>query len=84
VLAGASGDSLVSPQVVTRSAVTLGEIQAGIEPTREQDPQKAAEIESWLDLVADSYQAVLPVGGGLECQWQATPPRCRRAIDRLG
>ena len=28
------------------SAVTLGEIQAGIERTREQDPAKAAEIEA--------------------------------------
>jgi predicted nucleic acid-binding protein len=31
------------------SAVTLGEIQAGIEITREQDPAKAAEIEAWAD-----------------------------------
>jgi predicted nucleic acid-binding protein len=31
------------------SAVTLGEIQAGIEMTREQDSAKAAEIEVWAD-----------------------------------
>lgn len=31
------------------SAVTLGEIQAGIELTREQDKTKAAEIEAWAD-----------------------------------
>ena len=31
------------------SAVTLGEIQAGIEITREQDSAKAAEIEVWAD-----------------------------------
>ena len=31
------------------SAVTIGEIQAGIEITRGQDPAKAAELESWLD-----------------------------------
>jgi len=42
------------------SAVTLGEIQAGIEPTREQDPGKAEEIEAWLELVAGSYN-VLPM-----------------------
>jgi len=30
------------------ASVTLGEIQAGIELTREQDPAKAAEIEEWL------------------------------------
>lgn len=44
------------------STVTLGEIQAGIELTREQDAEKAAEIENWLDLVAGSYN-VLPMDG---------------------
>jgi predicted nucleic acid-binding protein len=42
------------------SAVTIGELQAGIEITREQDPDKAAEIEAWLDQVAQSYN-VLPM-----------------------
>jgi len=40
------------------SAVTLGEIQAGIELTREQDPSKADEIETWLALVAEAYNVV--------------------------
>lgn len=40
------------------SAVTLGELQAGIELTREQDPAKADEIESWLDLVASSWNVI--------------------------
>lgn len=40
------------------SAVTIGEIQAGIELTREQDEAKAAEIEQWLDLVATSFNIV--------------------------
>jgi predicted nucleic acid-binding protein len=31
------------------SAVTLGELRAGIEITRERDPQKAAEIGTWVD-----------------------------------
>jgi predicted nucleic acid-binding protein len=44
------------------ATVTLGEIQAGIELTREQDAEKAAEIEAWLDLVASSYN-VLPMDG---------------------
>ena len=42
------------------SAVTLGEIQAGIEITRERDPAKAAEIEAWLDQVAETWN-VLPM-----------------------
>ncbi len=42
------------------SAVTLGEIQGGIELTREQDAAKAAVIELWADQVADTYN-VLPM-----------------------
>ena len=37
------------------SAVTMGELQAGIERTRRQDPAKANEIESWADQLAASY-----------------------------
>lgn len=42
------------------SAVTLGEIQAGIEITREQDKAKAAKIETWASEVAKTYN-VLPM-----------------------
>lgn len=42
------------------SAVTLGEIQAGIELTREHDALKANEIERWADMVSASYN-VLPM-----------------------
>ena len=50
------------------SAVTLGEIQAGVELTREQDPAKAAEIEAWLELVAGAYN-VLPMDGAAFRSW---------------
>jgi toxin FitB len=40
------------------SAVTIGEIQAGIEVTRTQDPTKAEELEAWADQVADSYNVL--------------------------
>ena len=50
------------------SAVTLGEIQAGIELTREQDAAKAAEIEDWLDRLALSLQ-VLPMDGAAFRAW---------------
>jgi toxin FitB len=42
------------------SAVTLGEFQAGIEMTREQDAAKAAEIEAWVDQVLEIWN-VLPM-----------------------
>lgn len=50
------------------SAVTLGEIQAGIELTREQDPAKATEIEAWLELVASAYN-VLPMDAAAFRAW---------------
>lgn len=40
------------------SSVTIGEIQAGIEITREQDLEKAYQLEQWLDLVADTYNVI--------------------------
>ena len=40
------------------SAVTLGEIQAGIEITRERDPVKAGEIAAWADEVAATWNVV--------------------------
>ena len=42
------------------SAVTLGEIQAGIEITREQDAAKADSLGQWADQVASTYN-VLPM-----------------------
>ncbi|MFL6194930.1 MAG: type II toxin-antitoxin system VapC family toxin [Thermoanaerobaculia bacterium] len=44
------------------SAVTLGELQAGVEITREQDPEKAFQIESWIDQVEQTWN-VLPLDG---------------------
>ncbi len=36
--------------------------QAGVEITREQDPEKATQIESWIDQVAQTWN-VLPIDG---------------------
>jgi predicted nucleic acid-binding protein len=40
------------------SAVTIGELQAGVERTRGQDSPKAAQIQSWIDQLEDSYQVL--------------------------
>ena len=50
------------------SAVTLGEIQAGVELTREQDPEKAQQIEDWLALVASACN-VLPMDAAAFTAW---------------
>ncbi len=50
------------------SAVTVGEIQAGIEITRTQDAEKAKKIELWLDAVEQSY-GVLPADSAVFRRW---------------
>jgi predicted nucleic acid-binding protein len=50
------------------SVVTIGEIQSGIEITREQDEAKASEIEAWLEMVAASYN-VLPMDAATFRAW---------------
>jgi hypothetical protein len=48
--------------------VTLGELQAGIERTRRQDPAKASEIELWADQLATSYH-MLPMDAMCFREW---------------
>jgi predicted nucleic acid-binding protein len=50
------------------SAATIGELQAGIEMTREQNPARAAEIETWLEGVAATYN-VLPMDARIFRAW---------------
>jgi predicted nucleic acid-binding protein len=50
------------------SAVTIGELQAGVEITRERDSGKAAEIEHWLEQVAETYN-VLSMDAPVFRQW---------------
>ena len=40
------------------SAITIGEIQSGIEITRKQDAAKAAQIEAWLEQVTETYNVI--------------------------
>jgi predicted nucleic acid-binding protein len=50
----------LDPRDLYVSAVTLGELQAGVEITRERDAAKAAEIEAWVDRVTEIWN-VLPM-----------------------
>jgi predicted nucleic acid-binding protein len=50
------------------SAFSLGEIQAGIELTRDQDPGRAAELERWADEVARAYE-ILPMDTAIWRAW---------------
>jgi predicted nucleic acid-binding protein len=50
------------------AAVTLGEIQTGIERTRDQDSAKAAEIEVWADHISQTWN-ILPMSGAIFREW---------------
>lgn len=50
------------------SAVTLGELQVGIERLRRQDTAKAREIELWAEQLAASYQ-ILPMDTTCFREW---------------
>jgi hypothetical protein len=50
------------------SAVTLGEIQAGIELTGEHDASKADEIETWADQVTGTWN-IIPMDGAAFRLW---------------
>ncbi len=56
------------PEQIFLSAVTIGEIQAGVELTRKNDADKAGEIEAWLTMVEASFPA-LPMDSACFREW---------------
>jgi predicted nucleic acid-binding protein len=60
--------SALREEQVFLSAVTLGELQIGVERTRRQDPDKAIEIEVWIDQLSESFQ-VLPMDAPAFREW---------------
>jgi predicted nucleic acid-binding protein len=56
------------PHQLFVSAVSVGEIQRGIERTRRQDEGKAAEIQGWLERLIVSSQ-VLPMDAYCFREW---------------
>lgn len=50
------------------SAVTLGELQAGVEMIRIQFPERARTIEMWVGAVASSY-SILPMDAPVFRRW---------------
>jgi toxin FitB len=50
------------------AAVTIGELQAGVEITRGQDSAKATEIESWVDQIAATFN-ILPMDAAVFRYW---------------
>ena len=49
-------------------AVVLAETQAGVELTRKQDPEKAAQLEVWIDQVM-AYYTIVAADGPIYREW---------------
>ena len=60
--------STLRPEQIFLSAVTMGELQAGVELTRRSDEAKAVEIETWLSAVESSF-AALPMDSACFREW---------------
>src|SRR5205823_8084894 len=60
------------------SAVTMGELQAGIERTRRQDPSKASDIESWADQRSEEHTSELQSLAYLVCRLLLEKKKNRR------
>jgi predicted nucleic acid-binding protein len=58
----------VPGQALFLSALTVGELQAGAELTRKQDPEKAVAIEAWIDQLAAAYE-VIPMDASMFREW---------------
>jgi toxin FitB len=63
------------------SAVTIGEIQSGVEITRERDGAKADEIEAWLEQVAETYNVLAMDARVLRCWARLMHRRPDRLIE---
>lgn len=60
--------SSLRPEQILIPAVTMAELQTGVELTRRQDPAKAQEIESWL-LSLEMTFACVPMDAACFREW---------------
>lgn len=52
------------------SALVLGEVRQGVERLRPRDPERASEIEAWLDTLERSFEdRVVPVTAEVADEW---------------
>ena len=48
--------------------MTIGELQAGVEKTRRNDPAKADELEAWIEAICLTHN-VLPIDVAVAREW---------------
>ncbi len=49
-------------------AIVLAEAQTGVEQTRKQNPEKALELEAWIDNL-EAYYTIVPADGPILREW---------------
>jgi predicted nucleic acid-binding protein len=60
----------VSPDELFISAISIGEIERGIERQRSVDPAFAAALTEWLEVVLRNYdERILPLGVDIARRW---------------
>ena len=60
----------VSPDDLFISAISIGEIERGIERQRSADPAFATALAEWLDVVLRNYgERILPLGVDIARRW---------------
>jgi toxin FitB len=60
-------------------AIVIGELQGGAEITRKQDPQKAAELELWIDGLPDKW-TILSMDAAIAREWAKLVERRNRSL----
>jgi len=60
-------------------AIVLGELQAGAEISRRQDPAKAAELEIWIDQIVFNWE-IVPIDALIAREWGRLMERKGKAL----
>lgn len=58
----------LAPSAISLSAMTIGELQAGVVKTRRHDPVKADELDAWINAICMTNN-VLPIDVAVSREW---------------
>jgi predicted nucleic acid-binding protein len=71
--------SATDPDDIRVPAIALGELQAGAEITRRQNPAKAAELDRWIEEINGSWQ-VIAIDAAIAREWGRLMERKSKAL----
>ena len=64
---------------ISLSAMTIGELQAGVAKTRRNDPAKADALNLWIDAICRTHN-ILPMDSAITREWAVLMHRKSRAL----